>query len=119
MPEPITLAVVGAVALTEGVKFLYGQAGDILKRWRERRDAANKAEGEASKDVTQPEAKEPVEVKLPEVFEGQLSSPAIHYDAVEKLQEPMDELCDKLSGYAEGRKKVDASDENLLQNVDA
>jgi hypothetical protein len=27
MVEPFTLAAVGAVALTEGVKFLYGQAG--------------------------------------------------------------------------------------------
>jgi hypothetical protein len=41
MPEPvtITLAVVGTAALKEGVKFLYGQAGELLKRWREKREA--------------------------------------------------------------------------------
>lgn len=117
MAEPITLAVVGTLALTEGIKFLYGQAGEVLKRWRERSNAAKKAE--ASKDAAQPAAKEPVEVQLPEVFEGRLSSPELHYDAVERLQEPMTRLRRELSGYADDSEEINTSDENLLQNVDA
>ena len=35
MPEPVTLtaAAIGAAALTEGIKFLYGQAGEILNNF--------------------------------------------------------------------------------------
>lgn len=31
----LTLAGVGATVITEGIKFLYSQAGELLKRWRE------------------------------------------------------------------------------------
>ena len=42
MPEPLTLAVLSAVALTEGIKFLYGQAGELLRRRWERKEAQAK-----------------------------------------------------------------------------
>lgn len=35
--EPFSLAVLGGVVAAEGVKFLYGQATDLLKEWRARR----------------------------------------------------------------------------------
>lgn len=120
MPEPITLAVVGTIALTEGIKFLYNQAGEVLKRRRERRDVAAKAKAEAeAKEAAQPPS-EPVNVKLPEAaFEGQLVSPKINFDAAEKLAEPIAELRKELSGYADGTEEVNTSDEKLLQNIDA
>lgn len=34
--DPLSLAALGGVALTEGIKFLYGQAGELLRRRRER-----------------------------------------------------------------------------------
>ena len=37
-PVTITAAGVGMAAISEGIKFLYGQAAELLKRWRERRD---------------------------------------------------------------------------------
>jgi len=43
MIDPLTISAIGAVAITEGIKFLYGQAGELLKRWRERKDAAKDA----------------------------------------------------------------------------
>ena len=43
--DPFTLAAVGAVAITEGIKFLYGQAGEVLKRWRERKAAGKRQRG--------------------------------------------------------------------------
>ena len=65
MADPLTLAAVGAVALTEGIKFLYGQAGETLKRWRE-----SKGTKAATATVT-----EPVQVKIPsDAFEGRCSS---------------------------------------------
>jgi hypothetical protein len=39
--DPLTLSAVGAVALTEGVKFLYAQAGELLSAWRQRRRDAS------------------------------------------------------------------------------
>ncbi|WP_147425021.1 hypothetical protein [Bailinhaonella thermotolerans] len=37
MSDPISLAVLGGAALTEGIRFLYDQAGAALERRRERR----------------------------------------------------------------------------------
>lgn len=37
MPDPITLGVLGGWVASEGIKFLYGQAAELLKAWRERR----------------------------------------------------------------------------------
>ena len=41
MVEPFSLGALGAIALTDGIKFLYAQAGEILKRRRERKDTAD------------------------------------------------------------------------------
>jgi hypothetical protein len=112
MPEPLTLAVVGTVALTEGIKFLYGQAGEILKRWRERRE-------KKSEPTTQAEQTEAVNVILPEVFEGKLSNPVIHFDALQETEEQLRELRKDLADYADGIEPVDSGNERLLQQVDA
>jgi hypothetical protein len=40
----LTLGVLGGVALSEGIKFLYGQATELLKRRRKRKDAKKAAE---------------------------------------------------------------------------
>jgi len=50
MPDPVTLslAAVSSLALTEGVKFFYAQAGELLKWWRDRRDANTVAPASAS-----------------------------------------------------------------------
>jgi hypothetical protein len=112
MVEPITLAAVGTVALTEGVKFLYSQTGEVLKRWRERRDAAKS--GNAP-----PNSTEPVDIKLPDAFEGQLSDPKIHFDVVDRLEEKLRETWRSLAEYGQGIEKVDNSDEELLAETDA
>lgn len=112
MLEPITLSAVSAVALTEGIKFLYEQAGEVLKRWRERKKAA-------SKDTATNLPKETIAVKLPAIFEGQFSTIQIHFDVVEKLEKPLQELTDRVSGYADGRKEVDSTDKDLLDQIDA
>jgi choline dehydrogenase-like flavoprotein len=45
MVEPFSLGALGAIALTDGIKFLYAQAGEILKRRRERTAAPTPAPG--------------------------------------------------------------------------
>jgi hypothetical protein len=46
--DPVTLAVLGGLALTEGVKFLYNQAGALLDAWRKRREKAADAAAAAA-----------------------------------------------------------------------
>jgi hypothetical protein len=109
MPEPLTITL-GTVALTEGVKFLYGQAGELLKRWRERRDAAKTAPSKES---------EPAVVELPaDIFEGELSAPQIHYDKLTKVEPRLRELVGKIAPYQIDPESIDAKDENLLKAID-
>jgi hypothetical protein len=69
MPEPVTLtaASIGAVALTEGIKFLYGQAGELLKRWRERKEQTGPESGSVNSWL--------VTVEIPQVFSATGSIP--------------------------------------------
>ena len=109
MPDPITLAAVTTIAVTEGVKFLYNQAGELLKYWREKKKAAAAAT---------PEPKPP-EVKLPEVFEGQLSSPKIHDDVLGRVEQNISDIRKELSEYADGVQEIEPTNEAVLAQVDA
>jgi Bacterial Ig-like domain len=109
--EPITLAAVGTVALTEGIKCLYAQAGEVLKCWRERREAAESS-------VASPDDTAHMDIKLPGAFEGQLSEPKIYFDAVERLHRDLRETRNDLADYAQDIEKVDNSNEDLLAKTD-
>ena len=111
MPEPITLTVVGTIALTEGIKFLYSQAGEVLKCWRERRDAAPA--------TAQAEGTSPVDVKLPDVFDGQLVDPKIHFDAVAQVEPQLRQARSDVADYAQYIEPVDPRNEAVLAQVDA
>lgn len=112
MVDPLTLSAVGAVAITEGIKFLYGQAADLIKRWLDHKDAAKNASAQLSET-------EPVEVRLPDVFAGQLAQLQIHYDVMDRIGEELRGLRRDLADYADGIEKVNMDDKNLLQTVDA
>src|SRR5258705_3924658 len=113
MADPVSLALVGSVALTEGIKFLYGQVTKILERRAARADAAKK-ENAAAK-MTEPE-----NVQLPETaFQGQLSAAAIDFDEVERQYKALLLLRGKLLNHAEGLLPVDPADKELLSDVDA
>ena len=111
MPDPITLAAIGTLAVTEGVKFLYNQAGELLKYWREKKKAAATPAGSA--------APKPPEVKLPEVFEGQLLSPKVHDDVLDRVQQNISDIRKELSEYADGVQEIEPTNEALLAQVDA
>jgi hypothetical protein len=123
MPDPVTLAAVGGFALTEGIKFLYGQAGEALKHWQERKKAKAAAAAEASEAVEAVEAApalEPVQVTLPaDAFDGQLRDPRLHLEAVERLEQDLRDLRAAVADYAQGIDEVDPKDEQLLAKVDA
>ncbi|TQM78285.1 hypothetical protein FHX81_0547 [Saccharothrix saharensis] len=105
MTDPLALSVLGAAALTEGIKFLYGQATELLRRRRERRDEA------AALEV------EPAEV--PEL-DGELRLPLRADGAVlERVEPDLKELRRKLQDYADGVEEVASDDRGLLESADA
>jgi hypothetical protein len=112
MTIPLTLAGLGSIALSEGVKFLYSQAGELLKRWRDRHD-------KAAQSTTPPAQTEPADVTLPAVFQGQLEKPTIHHDALEKAEEPLRALRKDLSDYADDIEPIDPKNPALLEHIDA
>jgi hypothetical protein len=100
MADPITLAAVGGAFLTEGVKFFYKQAGELLKHWREQRDA-NTPQGE-------------IDITLPKALGGGTAKVRINAAALAKLQEPLTEVRKELSEVVEGI----ASPEESLERID-
>jgi hypothetical protein len=111
MADPFTLTAVGVVALTEGVKFLYGQAGEALKRWRGKAITATTSEAATV---------EPVDVKLPsDVFAGQLERPQLDLKAVGELEQDLRDLRAAVADYAQGIDELDPSNERALQAIDA
>jgi hypothetical protein len=111
MSDPISMGALGGVVLTEGIKFLYKQAGEILKGWRERRAAAGRKSAESA--PAQPDI-----VESP-LLEGRLSADKVDYQAVERLEIQLREVRQELSGYADGIDPVDTADKSLLAKVDA
>ncbi len=108
MPDPLTLAAVGATVVTEGIKFLYGQAAEAIKRWRESRNAAPVGK-------TVPAHATPP----PAIFTGQLAPLEFHLAQVETLEEHLRKLRAALADYADGLEEVAADDQVVLDAVDA
>ncbi|MFF0549891.1 hypothetical protein ACFYUL_13125 [Streptomyces sp. NPDC004311] len=96
--DPITLAGITAVALNEGVRFLYDQAGEVLRNFRERRAAAT---------------------SLPtELFEGDQAELVADPERVAALEPELRLLRRDLGEYAHGVDPVDPRDAELLALVD-
>lgn len=114
MPEPLTLSIIGAVVLTEGIKFLYNQASDALKRWHEHKSKIKEAIAQVETPKT-----ERTPAKLPDIFQGQLNTPQIHFEELEKVQGPLNQLRKDLSDYKDHILPVDPADPELLKKVDA
>lgn len=114
MPEPITLAVVGALVLTEGIKFLYGQASDLLKGWRARREAKKSAIAEAPPLPT-------LAGPPPDVLDGPVdSSLPADEELVEELESELEAAKKRLAKYThpEDPEPVDPDDAEVRDEVD-
>ncbi|MFE7183320.1 hypothetical protein [Streptomyces erythrochromogenes] len=96
--DPITLAGITAVALNEGVRFLYDQAGEVLRNFRERRAATT---------------------SLPaELFEGAPGELVADPERVAALEPELRLLRRDLGEYAQGVDPVDPRDAEVLALVD-
>lgn len=100
MSDAVSLASLGAAALTEGIKFLYAQAGELLKRRRDRTSAD-------TSDAT------------PEIVAEPALLPAADLELLGRFESELRALRTDLSEYDSGVDLVDPSDEALLLRVDA
>jgi hypothetical protein len=112
MPEPLTLAVLSAVALTEGIKFLYGQAGELVRRRWERKAAQAKGGADL--------LAEPLPAPPPGLLVGD-PGPLLVADPVvlDGLAGDLAELRTVLEPYALGQRTVSSDDSTLLERTDA
>jgi hypothetical protein len=105
--DALSLGALSASALTEGIKFLYSQAGEVLRRRRERSDT-----GDQDTAVTVvPEAQAALEQPM---------LPArIDDAALAGLESEIRVLRSALADYAQEIDVVDPSDSELLETVHA
>ena len=110
MADPLSLSAITGVVLSEGIKFLYGQAGQIIKHWNERKAKAAEA---------RPKQSEPLPVQAPPILDGTFAAPVIHYERVERLQSDLVTLMAGLGNYANGFEEANPNNHELLEQVDA
>jgi hypothetical protein len=111
MADPLTLAVVGAAALTEGIKFLYGQAGELLRRRWERKEAQAQGGGDP--------LAEPLPAPPAGVLTGDPGPLVADPVALDGLAADLAELRTVLEHYVMEQRPVSADDAALLARIDA
>lgn len=101
--DVLSLTGLSATALTEGIKFLYAQAGELLRLRREHNTVDKDAEwGETPKCVAEP-----------------CVLPAVNLDLVERFESELRALRTDLQEYEPGVDTVDLADPRLVGRVDA
>ena len=111
MVDPLSLTALAALAasgaINEGIKFIYGQAGEVLKRWRSHK------EGEGGDDS-------PLPVEgAGQVLEGEIEPPRPNYEVVERIEDDLKDLVARLGNYANGIEEPDPGDRDLAETVEA
>ncbi|HET6293622.1 MAG TPA: hypothetical protein VFG33_09610 [Kribbella sp.] len=99
MPDPLTLSALGATALTEGIKFLYSQATELLKQRRER--AAKPAK--------------PVDTTA---LAGELEPLKADDDVATQVEAELKRLRHVLQDYVDDIVPIDPKDRELLEATD-
>jgi len=107
MADPFSAAALGGVVLTEGIKFLYRQAGEVLKRWRERRDTGG---AHAELATLQPPER---------LLEGTVQPVEPRDDQAERLEQELREARRLLADYAEGIETPKPGDHLVAEQADA
>jgi hypothetical protein len=102
MVDPFSLGAVGALAATEGIKFLYSQAAEVLKRWRAR---------EAGKET---EAQAQIPLTSPEVLNGTLTHVTVDFSALDRLHGDIRMLAGVLGDYVGGIEEPDPADSDMV-----
>ena len=109
MVEPLSAAVLGAAVLTQGIRFLYEQAGELLRRRRDRKQATAAA---GSAEI-------PSAGEAGRVLAGQLTTSAVDAQALDRYADQLARLWGLLAPYATGLTPVDPADRQLAEQVEA
>jgi hypothetical protein len=106
--DPLSLAALSAVVLTQGIGFLYGQVAELLRRRRDHRESATD---------------EPVAIPPPgeagRVLDGELPAGPVDEGALDRHADQLMGLWRLLGPYAEGLAPVDPHNRELLEQVAA
>lgn len=108
-PNEFSLGNTAALVLGEGVKFLYEQATELLRRRRDRKDHPAEGRSDAPPPVTVPE----------NLLQGQLSLSNVDDGALERYEVQLAELRRALSDYADDIRPIVHSDVQLLTAAEA
>ena len=109
MSDPVTLGTLGALAAAQGIKFLYGQAAEVLKAWRERR--AKAAAG------TEPPAPLTVPIVASAVLDGTPAEPVVDPAVLDRENAALVRLTGALAPYAQGLADIDPGDATLAEQA--
>jgi hypothetical protein len=109
MSDPVTLGTLGGWAASEGIKFLYGQAAELLKAWRERR--ARAAAGE------EPPARLTVPIVASDVLDGTPAEPVVDVAVLDQENAALIRLLGGLAPYAQGLADLDPDDTELAEQA--
>lgn len=107
MTDPFSPAAWGGVVLTEGIKFLYQQAGEVLKRWRERRERGTASARQAT--LRPPDG----------LLEGTVAPVEPRDDQAAFLERELRETRRLLADYAEGIEVPEPGDRVVTEQADA
>jgi hypothetical protein len=118
MPNPETttlIAVVSPYALTfftEIVKFLTGQATEVLRERRERSKAAEDRSSHALTVVTPTPPR-------PDIFDGNINPLTPDFEALEPVVDLVNDLRKDIGDYVQGIRDIDPEDPELLAKCEA
>lgn len=98
--DPLTVGFLGGVAVTEGIKFIYAQAGELIKAWREKRK-------KSSSDFEVP-------ILSPELLSNGEINSAIAEDDLEQYGKKLYELARQLQPYLGGEADIRGGDQAML-----
>jgi hypothetical protein len=110
--DPLSLTALSAAVLTQGIGFLYGQVGELLRRRQDRRQADVPGAAEAPVGI-------PTAGEAEQVLVGELTPGPVDDRALEDHAERLARLRGLLSPYAEGHLPVDPGDGQLREQVEA
>ncbi len=108
--DPLSLTVLGGVALTEGIKFLYGQTTELLKRRRDQAQVADSGTPPSPTDLV---------AHQPEVLDRKLQRSEVDFTVVASHERELRDLRSWLTDYVDGLADVDPNDRQLLERVSA
>lgn len=104
MADPVTFSVLGSWAALEGVRFLYGQAAEVVKAWRERRTQKSSAPLR-------------VPIKASEALDGTPTDSVVDTAVLDREGVALTSLMGRLGPYAQDLADLDLDDTELAEQA--